>query len=134
MQISLCGSIQHLLAMHEIKSELVKLGHFVYLPHNAEKFIKNNDFSETPDAHKKNMYIKKHLDKIKKSDAVLIVNMEKNGVSGYIGGNTFLEMGFAMSVGVKIFIFNTYSQNLSYIDEIEGMLPIVINGDLKKIK
>ena len=60
--------------------------------------------------------------------------MEKNGVSGYIGGNTFLEIGFAMSVGVKIFIFNTYSQNLSYIDEIEGMLPIVINGDLKKIK
>ena len=134
MKISLCGSIQHLLAMHEIKSELVKLGHSVYLPHNAEKFIKNNDFNETPDAFKKNMYIKKHLEKIKKSDAVLIVNMEKNGVSGYIGGNTFLEMGFAMSVSAKIYILNPYSQKLPYKDEIDGMLPLVINGDLKKIK
>jgi hypothetical protein len=130
MKIVICGSLKHLRKMDDIKKQLVALGHTVQLPHKSEYFLKHNDFDETSDPETKNMYIKKHMEKINNADAILVVNEEKNGIQGYIGGNTFLEMGFALRDDVKIFILNPYAPQLPYVEEIAGMLPIVINGDL----
>jgi len=65
-------------------------------------------------------------------DAVLVLNLNKNGVSGYIGGATFLEMYDAFRLGKLIFLFNDISDNL-LSDEIKGFSPIIINGDLTKV-
>jgi len=81
--------------------------------------------------------IKRYWDFIKNSDAILILNQEKKGISNYIGGNTLMEMGFAYGHGKKIFLFNTIpkrSERMHYVDEIMDMKPIVINGDLSKIR
>ncbi len=68
-----------------------------------------------------------------KSDCVLIVNQEKRGVKNYIGGNTFLEMGYAFALGKPIFVLNPLPE-LPYITEMNGMQPVIINGNLTKIK
>jgi predicted RNA-binding protein with PUA domain len=65
-------------------------------------------------------------------DAILILNLEKNGIKGYIGGNTFLEMGFAHVLNKKIFLLNPISE-MGYEDEIVAMKPVILNGDLDKI-
>ena len=31
---------------------------------------------------------------IKDADAILVANFDKNGIKDYVGGNSFLEMGF----------------------------------------
>ena len=74
------------------------------------------------------------FDKLKKSDALLVVNNTlKNGRKNYISGSSFLEMGFAHALGKKIFLLQDIP-DLSYRDEIMAMKPIILNGNLNKIK
>ena len=62
------------------------------------------------------------------------MNLEKNGIKDYIGGNTFLEMGLACWLNKPIYLINPIPKELSYTEEIRGMQPIVINNDLSLIK
>ena len=85
---------------------------------------------------KARMY-KQSEDTIKKMDAVLVLNLdkEKDGkiLKNYIGGATFLEMYDAFRLGKKIYLYNDIPEGMLY-DEIEGFGPIIINGNLKQIK
>lgn len=133
MKITICGSLSHLKEMVSAKQALTKLGHKVELPHRSEQFLKQSDLKESTSVKKKNWYIKKHLDKIKKSDAILVINEEKNGIKNYIGGNTLLEMGFAFAFNKPIYILNPVP-DIHYKDEILGLMPKVLNGDYSKNK
>lgn len=73
-----------------------------------------------------------HFKKIEWSDAVLVLNYDKNDIANYIGGNTFLEIGIAFYLGKKIYLFNDIPE-ISYKEEILGMKPVVIFEDLSKI-
>lgn len=77
-------------------------------------------------------FIKAYYEKIKKYDIVLVVNPEKKGVKGYIGGNTLIEMAFAHVLNKKLFCLYTLSE-LPYTAEILAMKPIILNGDLSKL-
>ena len=77
-------------------------------------------------------FIREHFRKIEKSDAILILNYKKKGIAGYIGGNTFLEMGYAFGLGKKIYLLYSVP-NMDYGVEMHSMKPIVLNGDLNKI-
>ena len=68
------------------------------------------------------------------ADAVLVLNYDKNGIKNYIGANTFMEMGFAHILNQKIFVLNPLPEFEFYRTEIEAMRPIILNGDLSKIK
>jgi len=70
---------------------------------------------------------------IGETDAVLVLNFEKDGVENYIGGGTFLEMYDAFRLGKKIFLFNAIPDG-TLRDEILGFSPTAINGDLSRIK
>ncbi len=73
--------------------------------------------------------IRKYYEVIKKNDVILVVNIEKNGIKGYIGGNTFLEMGFAFILNKKIYCLYQLP-DLPYSSEIVEMQPIILNGNL----
>jgi hypothetical protein len=75
-----------------------------------------------------------HFAKIKKSDAILVVNKTKNGVRGYLGGATLMEMTVAFHYKKPIYLLHAVSPKLPLYEEIMGMLPVVVNGDIKKIK
>ena len=70
---------------------------------------------------------------IEKNDAVLVLNFEKDGIKNYIGGATFIEIYDAYRMGKKIFLFNEIPNGILR-DEISSFSPIVLNGDLDKIK
>lgn len=63
----------------------------------------------------------------------MAVNKDKHGIKNYIGGNTFLEIGFAHVLNKKVFLLNPVPDML-YADEILAMEHTVINNDLTKIK
>lgn len=65
-------------------------------------------------------------------DAVLTLNFDKDGKKNYIGGATFLEIYEAFRNKKKIYFYNEIPEGMLY-DEISGMSPIVINGDLSLI-
>lgn len=131
-----------------LKDELEKMGHIVHCP-EIEFETKGDDTSVGayfdqhggidvfPPGHdvwkKKGEAITKHFRKIDESEAILVTNYEKKGIENYIGGNTFLEIGYAFGTGKKIFILNDLPAQSAYKEEILGMQPFVLGGDISKI-
>ncbi len=146
MKITICASIAFYNEMLETKKKLEALGHEVYLPpsevknekgemisaseYYVERKIKENTAGWISD--RKGEVIRLHFEKIENSDAILVLNYSKNNIDNYIGGNTFLEMGIAFYLKKKLFLLNDIPI-LSYREEILGMKPIVLFGNLKKI-
>jgi len=84
-------------------------------------------------AEKKNELNREHIEKIKNSSALLVFNGKKNGIDGYVGANTFMEMAIAFALEIPIYIYNPLPVQPNR-DELLGLKPIVINSDLSKIK
>lgn len=147
MKITICGSISIIDKMIEVKADLEKLGHEVDMPpleitdahgqpmdvreyyrlRHAENITDNWIWEQK----KKSMLI--HFDKIAWADAVLILNMDKNDTPGYIGANTFMEMGLALYLKKPIYLYNPAPEKISYREEILGCHPISLDRDLSKI-
>ena len=76
--------------------------------------------------------IRRHLERIKKSEAILVVNETAKGVENYIGANSFLEMGIAFALEKPIFLLNSVPQQLNR-DELLGLNPTELKGDLDSL-
>ena len=77
--------------------------------------------------------LKHSTEVIESCDGVLVLNIEKNGVSGYVGGATFLEMYDAFRFGKKIYLYEPIADNI-LTDEIDGFASIVLERDLSRVQ
>ena len=124
--------------MKAVKEGLEVLGYDVLVPIEVKidkvplEALPNITDEEKITAKIEYNFIREHFFKIQISEAVLVLNYEKNGIPGYIGGNTFLEMGYAFGLGKKIYLMNPVPR-MDYAVEMHAMKPIVIHGDLGKI-
>ena len=119
-----------------IKQKLINIGHQVFIVKTNYKFIgKTDEEKEVIKLQQKNNegVINEHFKLIENSDAILVLNYDKNGIKNYIGGNSFLEIGLAYYLKKKIYLVNPIPK-LSYDTEIIAMKPIILNGDLTQIK
>ena len=144
MKIAICGSLNFTEEILKIKEKLEARGHEIKLPKSITDFsLRNSTDADNLKANRerymklKPSYTKEHFKKIADSDAVLIVNEGKHGIKNYIGGATFAEIILAFHYDKKIFLMNPIptDEKLAVIrDEIEGVRPVVINGNLDLIK
>lgn len=136
MKIVICGSMTASKEMVETEKKLKELGHEIVLPEFTHEYAAMDtiDKMHTESARNKVEYdlIRGYFEKIKNSDAVLVANVEKKEIRGYIGGNSFLEMGFAFILNKPIYLLHEIP-DVGYKDEIEAMSPIILNGDFLKI-
>lgn len=131
-----------------IKKQLEDLGHSVIAPELEFEtkgddtsvgafFDRNGGVDAFPPDHevwkKKGKAITAHFRKIDDSDCILVTNYEKKGVENYIGGNTFLEMGYAYGTGKQIFVLNELPKTSAYKEEMLGMQPTILESDITKI-
>jgi len=144
MKIIICASVDLTPRIKEIKESLEAMGHLVSIPYMSERIIagdlsleeflavkeKEGDTSFRQGA--KEDVIKRYYNLIREADAILVLNEDKKGIKNYIGGNTFLEIGFAYTAEKKIYLYNPIPE-ISYSDEIKAMSPLILNGDLTKI-
>lgn len=153
MKITVCGSIAFYQEMENLKEELAARGHEVFIPllsneapvemgggkkiYFGQYVEENGGIDAFPPEHEiwnlKEMAIRDHYDKIEWCDAIVVSNHEKKGVAGYIGGNTLIEIGVAFFLKKKIYILNPISSQLSYKQEIYGMKPVLLDGDLSRL-
>ena len=129
--------MQHTEKMLEAKDELIRLGHDAFVTRLAEAFVgKSDEEKETIKLHQKNNMnaIREFWNMMQGADALLVLNLDKNGVKNYIGGNTLMEIGFAHVLNQKIFLYNPIPDIPYYKTEIEAVKPVVINGDLALIR
>ncbi len=140
--------------MEDARNELVKLGHEVKIPELAleapeqfggekkvyfGKFIEENGGIDAfPAGHEiwnlKEDAIRDHFEKIDWCDAILVINEEKRRVAGYVGGNTLIEIGVAFYLHKGIYILNDVSAELSYKQEILGMKPVMLDGNVNNLR
>ncbi len=144
MKITICGSISSTPKIKEVNEQLHNLGHTTEIPYTSGKIINGEltlkeyyvEIEKNGDNNLRNQaehdLIKRYYNFIKNSDAILVLNIDKNDIKNYIGGNVLMEIGFAYVLDKKIYFYNDIPE-MPYSDELRAMKPIVINGDLKKI-
>lgn len=133
----------------DVKAQLELLGHEVIAPELEFEsegedtsvggfFDRHGGVDSFPPDHevwkKKGRAIRAHFKKIEESDCILVTNYEKRGIPNYIGGNTFLEVGYAYGLNKKIFILNALPSTSPFKEELLGMQPIVLNGKIEDIQ
>ena len=148
MKITICGSTAFINEMEKVSNELTTLGHEVKFPpmmkfdeHNnpiptAEYYKYKKEAAGKPDHwiwKRHDEPIRDHFEKVAWSDAVLILNYDKNNIANYVGPNTLMEMGLAFFLKKPIYLLNPIP-DVAWFEEITGMHPIVIDGNLENIK
>jgi hypothetical protein len=137
MKIGVAGSMQYTEKMVEICRVLRQQGHEVFMSKFSDVYIgKSDDEKEKLKLHHKYNHdaIREFWKPMQDADVLVVANYDKHGIKNYIGGNSFLEMGFAHVLNQRIYLMNPIPDMPYYGTEIIAMKPIVIDGDLSKIK
>ncbi len=143
MKITICGSTAFPLEMEAVGKKLKDMGHEAEYPpvkftdgdgkewttQDYYKFKKSRPFESEEFLNNHSQRIRDHFNKVEWSEAILVTNYDKNGVANYVGPNTLMEMGLAFHLGKKIYLLNPVPDT-PWKEEIIGMQPMVLNGDL----
>jgi hypothetical protein len=132
-EIAVCGSMDFFNEMDSMRVELEALGLKASIPAPEEIKIDCSAASDGQLARVKKQFIDEHLAKIRRADAILIANIEKRGIDGYIGANTLMEAAFAYALGKRIFVLHPIGEQPCR-PEMLGLGPELLSGDLKKLK
>lgn len=141
MKIVLCASFNFFEHVVQLEHELRVLGHTPCIPESAKGLKASGNFAVDPfldasgrmDTKEKTIAIRKHFDEIAQTDAILVVNYEKHGQPNYIGPSVLMEMGVAFALHKPIYILNDMPSGSPFTDEIRGLEPIVLEGNLQAI-
>jgi hypothetical protein len=137
VKIVISGSMQFVDRQLAVFDELKKLGHEPIVSRYAQRYAGKSDAEieklKLEDKYGDTDALIEYWEPLQKADALLMLNFDKHGVKNYVGGNAFLEMGFAYVLGKKIFFWNPLPDMPYYGTEIIAMKPVVINGNLRKL-
>ncbi len=122
--------------LENIADFLGRKGHKITFPNSYDEPLKEEKMkrlSKEEHIKWKRTMLKKDEKNILHQEAILVLNFEKKRIPNYIGGATFLEIYKAFELNKKIFFYNPLPK-CSFTDELIAIDPIIINGDLNKIK
>jgi hypothetical protein len=140
MKLMICGSMTFAEKMLKTKRQLESLGHSVFVPPDIGFHIKDPSLIDNLEKNYMHTIEKDVLrdcfNLIAKSDAILVLNYPKNKINGYVGTSALMEIGLAYYLGKKIFLLNSIpkAKDFRWVHELNIIQPIVIEGDLGKIK
>jgi len=135
MRFMICGSMHFAKEMLEAQKSLQGLGHDAKIPSDTLECLENPELNMDFDYCVRTQIDKKDFQQVADSDAILVLNYPKNGIKGYIGGATLMEIGLARHLGKKIFLLHDIpsEDELRYALEVRLTSPVVLGGDIKKI-
>lgn len=143
MKIAIMCSLAFANEVGKIKTRLEAAGHEVSIPYTIQDILDGKttiDEIESMKGHesfvqrvKEKDLIRVNWERMKKDDAILVINLPKKGIDGYIGANTFLEIGFAHVLNKKIFIWHDLPTTEFYEDELLSMSPVIIKENINLI-
>ena len=133
MIISICASMTLADRITTVKHELEALGHTVLVPVEIDEFnYLDASTEERAELKRQHDLIREHWRKIERSDVILVLNEDVKGIANYIGGNSFLEMGFAHVLELPIYLMHPVP-DMPYDSEMAAMDPTIIHGDLSLV-
>jgi hypothetical protein len=133
MRIVICTSMRFPKEIYSVRARLEEMGHQVLVPEPTETSDRSNESAHVAARRKiEGDLIRRHWTKIRKADAILVLNYDKDGIANNVGGNSFLEMGFAYVLRKRIFLLNPIPK-MSYEAEMIAMQPMILYGDLGQL-
>jgi len=120
----------------EVEKVLKDFGFEVEMAPDVLDCIKNPYLNENEEHCAQRNIIKESMNKQKDCDAIIVLNHPKENIEGYIGANTLIELGISYFLNQKIFLLYPPSskEKSRATTEITLMNPIILNGDIHKIK
>jgi nucleoside 2-deoxyribosyltransferase len=116
MNICLIGSMRNLARMQRLSGDLKSRGHAVHLP------VDLSEENFTDRLQEKAEFMRKMYDEINECDTILVVNDEQRlAYTGYIGPNTFLQLGMGFALGKQLFCLQDWDKKLTYDEELRAM-------------
>jgi hypothetical protein len=134
MKITICGSMRFFREMKSAKEKLEKQGIEVLTPPLLDFHEYKKELGEKKYFEMKKNFTMQHFERIQKSDAILVLNYDKDGKKNYLGGAVLMELAVAFFLNKKIFLLNDVPKDLSYSEEIIALRPIVLNEKLENLK
>lgn len=137
--LAICASAHSYSQVIDLSEEITELGFDAILPDLAKQmkgsgqanFEAKIDFANHLDGYTyKAKLMRQHFSQIESCNAVLVLNFEKNGQANYIGGNVLMEMTVAFYLHKPIYIYYAAPTQSPLLDEILGMQPIFLKGEL----
>jgi hypothetical protein len=137
--ITLCSSVSFYKQGLEIEKRLKAMGFRVWVEHTARVMQRTGNWKVSDYKHwyrdpkrfsEKAKLMMRHFKAIEKGDAILVVNLEKKGLPGYIGGNVLMEMAIAFWLRKPIYLLNPVSKRNPVYEEIMAVGPVILNGEI----
>jgi nucleoside 2-deoxyribosyltransferase len=130
--IAICGSMAFINKMERIATELEGLGCEALAPVRDEHGLDSASLARAELLSLKKHRVDSHLDKIRRADAVLIANLPRHGVDGYVGASTLMEAAFAYAAGIPvIFLHDPWGQTNGL--ECASICHGCVEGDLARL-
>ena len=126
--------------MIALQEKLTSFGHSVSIPCDADLHADDPNIIDDLERDRKHLVendiIKTCFNLIAKSDAVVFLNLPKNGVDGYIGTSSLMEMGLAYYLDKKIFLMHPHPDPdvHRWAHEVASFAPTILNEDLAVFK
>ncbi len=132
----ICASMSFSKEMLALQDKLKAFGHSVSVPCDVDLLLENPELIDDLDSDREhlieNNIMKKCFDLLAQSDAVLFLNLPKNGVDGYIGTSSLMEMGLAYFLEKKIYLMYPHPNpnDQRWAHEVASFQPCILNGEL----
>jgi hypothetical protein len=114
--ITLCASMDFIDSIKQWKACLRDNGYEVYTPHLVDH--RRSKKPQRAIFALKRKEEARHFEKIKRSDAVLVLNYTKNGFANYLGGAAFAEVAIATYLNKKAYVANPIPVGMPYTEEL----------------
>jgi len=111
-------------------SQLEQFGYEVIPPNGYGEKIDEDDIKRGLSHQQwKEAMLRRDIELVESCDAILVLNFEKSGRKDYVGASAFLELFKAFELNKKRYLLNPIPEG-GFADELIGMNPTILNGDL----
>lgn len=124
-----------------IKEYLESIDYEVTLPNCYDEPVTSEDNEKLSEEEYIEFFRRMYLEsreKVSNIDSILVLNYDKvkkgEVFANYIGASTFLEMYEGFMQNKKIYLINDIPEYSMLYDDIKGMGPILLKGDIENIK
>jgi hypothetical protein len=121
--------------MLETQKNLEEFGHSAMIPCDTHECLEKPELNMDLERCISLNIDKTCFNKVAESDAIVVLNHERHGIPGYVGGATLMEIGLARHMDKIIFLLHEppSEDHLRYALEIKLAQPIILGGDIRKI-
>jgi hypothetical protein len=130
--VVICGSMSALAQMEDVAGHLRTAGYRVSTPAPEETGFDWNELSLEEAIVHKRMFLTDYFETIRHGDAVLIFNVSKQGIEGYVGANTLMEAACGQALGKPVLYFQPIGDQSCRL-EAAAVATAVLDGSIERL-